>query len=796
MAFPFLNDPLPPVPAPSASVIRGKNYRFTVLTERLVRIEYDETGAFEDRPTQITVNRNFETPRFSLTEDDRDIQIRTDYFELRYRKGPFTPYSLSVEKLGGYSNHDNIWHYGETPPTLKGTSRTLDKADGAIALEEGLCARAGFAVLDDSSSLVIREDGWVDRRREGVTDIYYFAYGHDFRACIRDFYRLTGAPPLLPRYALGNWWSRYFAYTQEGYQELMERFAEKDMPFSVAVLDMDWHVTNIEERYGRGWTGYTWNTELFPDHPALLRWLHDRHLRVTLNLHPADGIKAFEKMYRPMAEALEVDTEKEDPIPFDVSDRNFMAAYFKFLHHPLEAEGVDFWWIDWQSGNISRTEGLDPLWMLNHYHTLDIARDGKRPLIFSRYSGPGSHRYPVGFSGDTCITWDSLDFQPYFTATASNIGYGWWSHDIGGHMKGYKDNELMVRWLQYGVFSPVNRLHCSNSPFTSKEPWNYGPEAEAVMGRYLRLRHELVPYIYTMNRRCTAELEPLVQPMYYSHPEHKEAYTHPNQYWFGSELVIAPITGPALRETRRAAADVWLPEGTWTDIFTGTVYRGGKTIRVWRPLSEYPVFAKAGAILPLARREPGSNCIDNPAELELLVFPGGDGTFTLYEDSGEGAVGSRFAETEIRLTAGNTVSLSISPRGDLSVLPQSRRYCVRFRGFKDPGDLQGFRAESGGEVLDAVCRYDSAARTLEVDLPALPVSREITITAGTLRQAEALYRDAFISILEDMQISYELKDEILRILGTAESPQDLLASISAAADDPNVISVLAEMICA
>ena len=125
--------------------------------------------------------------------------------------------------------------------------------------------------------------------------------------------------------------------------------------------------------------------------------------------------------------------------------RGFLAAYFDLVHRPLEDQGVDFWWIDWQSGPHSRIVGIDPLWMLNHFHFLDNARGGRRPLTFSRYAGPGSHRYPVGFSGDTLVTWASLDFQPYFTATASNVGYGWWSHDIGGHMLGGRDDELATR---------------------------------------------------------------------------------------------------------------------------------------------------------------------------------------------------------------------------------------------------------------------------------------------------------------------------------------------------------------
>ena len=136
---------------------------------------------------------------------------------------------------------------------------------------------------------------------------------------------------------------------------------------------------------------------------------------------------------------------------FDIADPDFLLAYLEEIHHPLEAEGVDFWWLDWQQGSHTAMPGLNPLWMLNHYHFLDSGRDGKRPITFSRYAGPGSHRYPVGFSGDTVTSWASLDFQPYFTATAANLGYGWWSHDIGGHMFGVRDDELVTRWFQLGV---------------------------------------------------------------------------------------------------------------------------------------------------------------------------------------------------------------------------------------------------------------------------------------------------------------------------------------------------------
>ncbi len=158
---------------------------------------------------------------------------------------------------------------------------------------------------------------------------------------------------------------------------------------------------------------------------------------MSLNVHPAEGVHAHEERYAGDRRAAWASTPTRSCRSLR-PDRpaTFLEAYFEELHHPLEDEGVDFWWLDWQQGGVTRIPGLDPLWLLNHFHYLDSGRDGRRPLTFSRYAGVGSHRYPIGFSGDTVITWASLDFQPYFTATASNVGYGWWSHDIGGHFFG------------------------------------------------------------------------------------------------------------------------------------------------------------------------------------------------------------------------------------------------------------------------------------------------------------------------------------------------------------------------
>lgn len=679
--FKINSDPV----APEESQIIWKNYRFTVLTSALIRLEYNENGEFEDSATQTVLNRNFNTPEFTKKESDEYLEIITPKTHLIFHKeeGGFTKNNFRIEALGNYSLYHSTWYFGDTPDTLKGTARTLDFTDGPIELEEGLMNKNGYSVFDDSRSMRLSEDGWVEKRPKGITDIYFFGYGRDYLGTLKDYHYLTGKTPMLPRYALGNWWSRYYPYTQEGYKRLVTEFEKKGIPFSVAVIDMDWHLTDVPPEYGSGWTGYTWDTDLFPDPEEFLGWLKEHGMRNTLNLHPANGVQPYEEMYEPMATELGHDIEEKKPINFDIANPDFLDAYFRYLHHPHEEIGVDFWWIDWQQGSVTKVEGLDPLWMLNHYHFLDLGRGENRPLIFSRYAGLGSHRYPIGFSGDTTSTWDTLNFQPYFTSTASNVGYSWWSHDIGGHMGGIKDNELFVRWVQYGVFSPINRLHSQDGEFSGKEPWRYGSIAEKIVTEFMQLRHRLVPYLYTMNVINHFDDFPLIRPMYYHYPWKDEAYEVPNQYYFGTQMIVAPVTRPMKGDLRLGKVKVWLPEGKWYDFFIHRSYEGDRVIDIYRSLSAYPVFVKAGGILPMDQSY--SNHTDNPENMEVRIYAGDSGNFSLYEDDGSGK-GIEEVTTKMSLkwneNGDNWSIFQINePEGNIDVLPEERQFTLSLVGF-------------------------------------------------------------------------------------------------------------------
>ena len=699
--------------ADDRAVIRGKTYRITVLTDRLLRLEYEENGRFRDTATQTALCRAFPVPAFAVTEDESRLTVETEALRLSYDRKPFSAQGLTVTMKGAYTVYASIWHYGEEIRTFGGTARTLDEADGPVPLGDGLTSPCGYAVLDDSRSMGMDEEGNLTPARPCGTDLYFFGYGRDFRGCIRDYLRLSGPAPALPRFALGNWWSRFYPYTQESYQALMERFRAEGIPLSVSVLDMNWHVTAIDPRYGTGWTGYTWDREKFPEPEKLLAWLHEHGLRVTLNDHPADGMRPCEELYPQMARAMGDDPADGRSYPYDAADPQYEKAFESSVLRPFEKQGVDFWWLDWQQKGGSSDPGMDPLFTLNHTRYLHAVREGLPPVILSRYGGPGSHRYPIGFSGDTCVTWASLDFQPFFTAAAANIGYACWSHDIGGHMHGAADPELTVRWMQFGVFSPVMRLHSSDNPFIEKEPWKLSAEKAAIARQFLRLRHRLVPWLYSRGLQCAAQGEMLLRPMYFDEPEAKEAYLAGNQYMLGDCLTVRPVTEPADREARLAPADVWLPQGLWTDFFTGLRYRGGRKLTMYRPLDRIPVLVKAGGILPMDGDEIPENGTPLPEHLLLRCFAGADGRTVLTEDDGRASAGPAGpqAQTRIRMRCGDGLAVEIDPpEGDRTLIPAGRRYTVEINGI-------------GNRLPDAcscgyTAQYDGDRRALTLALDA------------------------------------------------------------------------------
>ena len=719
----YLKRDFHPLAAPG-SIVQFGPARFTILTPQLIRIEYDPDETFEDRPTQVIWNRELPTPPFTNQREDSQLILQTNSLRLEYTPSErgFNFFNLQIKIL----DTKTTWRFGmENKSNLSGTIRTLDEVNGPVELNPGLISRNGWSVVDDSRSLVFDENGWLEARDAHVAakDLYFFGYGHKYTECIKDFQTLSGRPPLIPRFALGNWWSRYWAYQQDELLDLMHDFKAHHVPLSVCIVDMDWHIVDTRNE-SSGWTGYTWNRDLFPEPDKFLNKIHALGLKTALNLHPASGIYPHEKAYPEVAKHLGIDPEREQPIPFNIANPVFTEAYFDCLHHPLEKEGVDFWWMDWQQGTSSSIAGLDPLFWLNHLHSYDRSRDGRlRPFIFSRWAGLGGQRYPIGFSGDTIVSWETLHFQPYFTATAANVAFGWWSHDIGGHMGGIEDAELYLRWVQYGVFSPILRLHSTNNPFHERRPWGFDAETTIHATHAMQLRHAMIPYLYTAAWRNVQDGILPIRPVYHLFPEEPDAYHTPNQYTFGSELIAAPFTSPRDNTTQLSRQVIWLPKGDWFNFTTGEKYAGQGWIACYGDLQDIPIFAKAGAIVPMGPLSGWDN-IAPPENLDIKVFPGADNVYELYEDDGESTA---YQKGDYALTrfeqhwSDNQLELVISPSAkDAAYIPPNRTYQITFYAITQP-DIVNILLDDQETSVES--SYQAAQHALTI--------RDLVIPAGS-----------------------------------------------------------------
>ena len=770
-----------PNPNGDAIVQRG-NARFTILTPRVVRMEWAEDGVFEDRTSLVFIDRNVETPSFTHDEEDGWLMIRTDALELRYKigSGRFSADNLEIRfNTGGI---EGSWRPGmESDGNLRGTLRTLDGFDGdyntytekKVELEPGLLSRDGWVLVDDTGRPVFDDSEWpwvTARGEKEHQDFYFFAYGRDYKAALGDFVSIAGRIPLPPRYVFGNWFSRWRAFSELELRALVDRFESLDVPLDVLVVDMDWHLTSLPEFFAdgerikdqadesAGWTGFTWNRDFFPDPKEFLQWAGGKGLRTCLNLHPASGFQPHEEKYEAMARAMGIDPATKQYVPFAITDKNFARNYFDLVLHPMEEDGVDFWWLDWQQWDTTAIPGVNPIFYLNYVHFTDMERrEGVRPLIYHRWGGLGNHRYQVGFSGDTRTTWASLDFQPYFTATAANVGFGYWSHDIGGFYGEPNTPENFTRWFQLGVFSPILKTHATSGDFNIlRRIWLYPHETFVHLRDLVHLRYQLIPYIYTAARRAYDTGVSICHPMYYDYPDRDEAYQFENEYMFGDDLLVHPITHPMEEGGVVVVQQTWLPEGEWFEWFSGAVLEGGRVVERPFMIDEVPVYAKAGAIVPMQPKmlHTGEKPVD---PLILSIFPGERGSVRVYEDEGntDGYLSGRFSYTPVSFEReGTSMKIAIEPiEGEFPGMLESRAYELRL-----PNTFPPVKVSIDGAALDfnpgggdGCWHYDGQTLTTRVFVPRGDVSvrkvisiefpqADAALLSGKKRQLAVLYK--------------------------------------------------------
>jgi alpha-glucosidase (family GH31 glycosyl hydrolase) len=569
--------------------------------------------------------------------------------------------------------------------------RTFNWYKDARKFCPGVLSASGYYLLNDSESAVMDADDFpVERNRPGYQDWYFFAYGKDYKQALSDFRLLSGPSPLLPHKNLGIIFSRWPAFTEVEIETMARDFAANGYPLSTLVMDMEWHK--------EGWGHWEFSPALIPDPKRFFALCRKHGLDVTFNDHPLDvrdddvHYEEYVKQAGPSVEIREreYNGKKLKMAKVDICDKQQNRAFRAVCHTHILDLGLDYWWNDGSRGQMSGTAG-QLVCNKTFFEESEGGQPGSRPgatspaakrgMLLARYGGLGSHRYGGFFTGDATSDYDVLRLQCEFNIRAGGVGLSNISHDIGGfclapsQVKKNKagveviDAERYLRWLQFGVFNPILRFH-SAPGCGSRRPDDYDVELDGACRHWLRIRHSLLPYLYTAMRHHHETGIPVTRGMFLEEPENPEAYRF-DQFYFGADMLVAPVLSAIHKRT------VYLPAGEWWEFETAKRVSGG--VEITRPvgLNEVPVYVKAGSIIP--RQDPdGAIHAGHIGDLVLDVYPNSRagatspaagpgnglepavpaGSATLYEDDGispayrDGA----FCRTQFDLTDGSLTS--------------------------------------------------------------------------------------------------------------------------------------------
>lgn len=723
------------------NIVQGEKYRFTVLSERLIRLEYSENGAFEDRPTELVWYRNMPKVEFNLVEKGSLIEITTNYFKLTYKKNTLfgTRKSNSNNLKVKLLNSDKIWYYNH--PEVRNFGAPGFTLNDDLKNQKGLYSVDGFASIDDSKSKVFNESGILEQGYENHADIYLFMYLKDFNLCLKDYYSITGYPSLIPRYALGNWWCKNAKYNDAELKDLIDSFINNEIPMSILLLDKSWH-NPYTEKYVNS---FTWNNEYFKNPRSMITYIHTNKMRIGLNINPMNGMNTLDEV------------NKE--VPINVIDEKTLASYFNSFIHPLDNDGIDFYW-------LNEEKDIQNLFYLSHYHYFDEALNpNKRPLMLTRNTIKAPHRYSITYSGISDVSWDSLKKIPFYNSSATNIGFSFTSFDVGGYNEGIEDNELYVRYVQLGVFSPILKFGSDECKYYKREPWKWGIKTNKIASEYLKLRHRLIPYIYTEAYKHHKYGQPLIMPIYYFKPEFYDDDLYKNEYFFGSEMFVAPILSKKDYVMDRVIHKFYLPDGVWYDFITGKKFIGDKEYISFFKDEDYPVYVKEGAILPLGTNDE-LNDTTVPNNLSVQIFPGSSNSYTMYEDDG---VTNKYKQNNYLLTKIDyeyklddyTVFLR-TIEGKTGVVPERRNYKIIFRNTKKVTEVTAYYNNT---QLQTNC-YSKGSNFI-VELSNVPSIGQIAINCkgkDIKISDERIIKDDVVEIISSLQIETKLKmavDEIL-----------------------------------
>jgi len=491
---------------------------------------------------------------------------------------------------------------------------------------------------------------------------YYFIYGPQPDQVVARYREMTGAAPLLPLWAYGFWQCRERYSSQQQILDTAAEFRKRQIPVDVMVQDWQY--------WGKyGWNAMKFDENFYPKPAELMSALHHDNFHMVISVWAKFGVqtdvnKEFVHdglILKSAAATGEPGESKETEDWVDLFNPKAQALYWKDLDRGLFHDGLDGWWLD-----ASEPEG-DPLKNDNTYlgsgrtvrnafplfETTAVykgqraADENKRVVILTRSAFTGQQRNGIiNWSGDISANWDTLRRQIPAGLNFGISGFPYWTTDVGGFFRPRDQytsaayHELLIRWFQFGAFSPIFRVHGYQS---ETEMWKYGPQVESILREYDELRYRLMPYIYSTAWGVTNRGETMMKALPFVYPGDQSLRDVSDQFLFGDSLLINPVTEPNAT-TRK----IILPAGSdWYDFWSGQKSRGGQTIVADAPLDKMPILVREGSIVPLGPKV--QYAAENQDPTELRIYGGKDADFQLYEDSGDGYAYDRGERATINL---------------------------------------------------------------------------------------------------------------------------------------------------
>lgn len=549
---------------------------------------------------------------------------------------------------------------------------------------------------------------------------YYFIYGPDFDQIVSAYRELTGAVPLFGKWAYGYWQCKNRYSSQHEIESIAQKYRALHFPLDNIVQDWFWWNVMGDPVFNKN----------YPDPPAMVDSLHKNHVHLMISVWPyfRPGSPVYEDMDK---RGFFIDRTKAAGFHpagmalYDAFNPEARKYYWNLIDKALFKIGADAWWLDTTEpetegrdtnilvsnkvaiGNGARYANEFPLLTTTAvYQGQRAASDQKRVFILSRSAYAGEQRNAAAvWSGDVDPNWETFKRQIPAGLNYSVSGLPYWTTDIGGFVSANPDDpgyrELYVRWFEFGVFCPIFRAHGTRTT-NQNELWSYGPEAQQTLLAYDRLRYRLMPYIYSLAWMTTSENYTIMRPLVMDFRADTRAQNIGDQFMFGPAILVNPVTEPAA-----TSRHLYLPQALWYDFWTGAAIQGGRAVDAAAPIERMPLYIRAGSILPIGPDLEYAE--EKPADpMELRVYRGANGSFTLYEDENDNYNYEKGARATIPLSwdDANHV-LTIGDRvGTFPGMLQARTFRVVFVGEQHGG---------GGEITanpDKSVRYSGKKITV------------------------------------------------------------------------------------